>query len=78
MCVCVFCYGGGGCFIGVNHNSISFENIFKEIGTKEIYIYICMCECVYGNVCRIKVYIYIYKYQIFLLFCTIIDEYDDT
>lgn len=74
VCMCVFCDGGGGCFIGVKHNSISFENIFKELETKEIYMNICVRVCMEMNA-ELK---YIYKYQIFLLFCTIIDEYDDT
>lgn len=71
MCVC---YASGGCFIGVKHNSISFENIFKKIGRKNIYMYVCVCMKMYAEY-KGK---YIYKYQIFLLFCTIIDEYDDT
>ncbi len=56
MCVC---YGGGGCFIGVNHNSISFENIFKEIGTKEIYIYMYVCVSVCMEMYAELKYIYI-------------------
>ncbi len=39
-------------------------------------MYVCVSVCM-EMYAELK-YIYIYKYQIFLLFCTIIDEYDDT